>query len=178
MRLTVLCLMGSLMFGTATQAAGNKLADFVEVAQPKRGRAYAVRMAQIIRNESNQVGIAADLVAVTAYIETEFRHIGRDGIMQITGGTYRWKYRNSGLSRSSLKDNVRLGALELKRLRSNNTSKLADRGSLRSMWGRYNGSGANGKYSRKAMLVLQRYRSGNKHTWKKHISKHHVLWRG
>ncbi|MFN7610575.1 MAG: hypothetical protein ACK5QX_06510, partial [bacterium] len=78
------------------------------------------------------------------------------------------------------------------RLRGNTTSRSGSTGSsasvpnltpdqqvivMRQTWGRYNGSGMNGAYQRKAMIVWNRVTKLTPDDWKKHVNTKGPLWK-
>lgn len=150
---------------------GDKITDLVLLSQPLRGLGYARRVSKEIKIESRREHIPPNVVATTAYIESEFNPNSGPctGIMQLNERAHRKDYR--GKNPSNLNENICLGARELHQ-------DLASRGgNYQRMWGRYNGAGSHSSYVIRAMRVYKRLQNGNYTEWKHHLEKKGELWR-
>ena len=182
-----------------------RISEFVYIVQSRLGREYADRVAKAIVTSARRNGLPPMIVATTGYIESEFRMVSRPaiGIMQILPSTARRVFGNSGLDPYKLEDNIEMGSRYLathyrkyagsySRLRGNTTSRSGSTGSsasvpnltpdqqvivMRQTWGRYNGSGMNGAYQRKAMIVWNRVTKLTPDDWKKHVNTKGPLWK-
>jgi hypothetical protein len=159
-----------------------KIAGLIKLVQPRKGQAYADRVAETIVKEAKRYNLDPFVVATTAYIESEFSMSSKPcmGIMQIERRTYREHYAKSGLKPMDLEDNIRLGAWELAdkaKMSNKNQVALASRGGLSRMWGRYNGAGSRSSYVRRAHLTLKRIKNGNPDEWNSHLKSRGPLWK-
>jgi soluble lytic murein transglycosylase-like protein len=168
--------------GVSAPNPSDRIAALVLLAQPKRGAAYAARVADAIRVASIRTGVDPDVITTTAYVESEFRMaVGPcEGVMQLHMPTLRYMKKigkvPAHLSHADLSENVQIGAWELKR-HYDRAGKLSDRSArLRSAWGRYNGSGPSGSYAKRCLKVLGRIEKGSPEDWRKHIARNATLW--
>jgi hypothetical protein len=169
---------------TADSGAKKKIAGLIKMVQPRKGQAYADRVAGSIVKEANRYGLDPYVVASTAYIESEFSMASRPciGIMQVERRTFNAYYAKSGLNPRNVEDNIRLGAWELAdKAKMSNKAKsriaLASRGGLSRMWGRYNGAGSRSGYVRRAHLTYSRLKSKSIEELQEHLKKRGPLWK-
>jgi soluble lytic murein transglycosylase-like protein len=120
----------------------------------------AGKLAVMICKASRATRIGETVIMATAYVESGFDMHSKPcvGIMQLWIPT--WKSEgDTRLNPWNPADNIMLGAQELARLKpraSNSKLKTDNEESLKIMWGKYNGSGKNGRYARRAYRVYQR----------------------
>lgn len=177
----------------STDADQDRITQLVYIIRQREGRAYAERVASAITTSARRNKIPVMLVATTAYIESEFRMVSRPcvGIMQILPSTARRVFGRSGLDVYDLEDNIEMGSRYLAMhyheyarpyINANSANdKLTSAEQMlvmRKTWGRYNGSGMNGAYQRKATTVYKRLTEWNSEKWKSHINTKGPLWKG
>jgi len=161
-----------------------KIAGLIKMVQPRKGQAYADRVAGAMIKEAKRFNLDPYIVASTGYIESEFSMASKPcmGIMQVERRTFKSEYAHSGLDPMDLEDNIRLGAWELadKAKMSNRAQSriaLASRGGLSRMWGRYNGAGPRSGYVRRAHLTYTRIKNKSLSEIQEHLKKRGPLWK-
>lgn len=166
-----------------------KLAALVRMAQPRKGDAYARKVASAIVHSARLQRIDPYLVAATGYCESEFSMASRPyiGIMQVSGSLaryyarlgYRYDIRtiegNIGLGAHVLARHGRSSRLDRASLPSRGT--LTSRSRLAYAVGRYNGSGAGSSYTSRVMRAYTTIKNGTPADWKKKIRSGKMLWR-
>ena len=141
-----------------------KVEKFIKLVQPKYSDSYVKKISELIFKYADKYKLDPYILVTTAYIESDFNMKSSPciGIMQILRSTYRSDYSKSGYNPYTLEGNIALGALELSdHLYSQkivDRSKVLDRHRAY-MFGRYNGSGRNSRYTQKAMTTLSRIKT-------------------
>lgn len=167
----------------------HKLASLVRMAQPRKGSAYAQKVATAIVKASRVHRIDPYLIAATGYCESEFSMASKPyvGIMQVSGSLARY-YARLGYRYDihTIDGNIRLGTHVLARHgRSGrfDRASLPSRGTLTSRSrlsyavGRYNGSGSGSSYTSRVMRAYTTIKNGTPADWKKKIRSGKMLWR-
>ena len=161
----------------------DRIAEFVATVQPKKGKAYARRVARAIRRSAGATGISPDVLLATGYVESELRMTSGPcvGLMQVHPRTLREMCRRIPAARRldprRVEDNIQLGALELAGYYRRVPAKSGRTTRLRHALGRYNGAGPNSGYVRRVSTVLRRIRKGDSSDWQRHLQQHGPLWR-
>ncbi len=141
-----------------------KVERFIKLVQPKYSDSYIKKISDLIFKYADKYKLDPYILVTTAYIESDFNMKSTPciGMMQILRSTYKSDYSKSGYNPYTLEGNIALGALELSdHLYSQNVvnrSKILDRHRA-FMFGRYNGSGRNSSYTKKAMTTLNRIKT-------------------
>ncbi len=141
-----------------------KVEKFIKLVQPKYSDSYIKKISELIFKYADKYKLDPYILVTTAYIESDFNMKSTPciGMMQILRSTYRSDYSKTGYNPYTLEGNIALGALELSdHLYS---QKVVDRAKILDrhrafMFGRYNGSGRNSSYTKKAMITLNRIKT-------------------
>jgi soluble lytic murein transglycosylase-like protein len=141
-----------------------KVKKFIKLVQPKYSESYINKITELIFKYAEKYKIDPYILVTTAYLESDFNMKSYPciGIMQILYSTYKSDYSKTGYDPYTLEGNIALGAIELRdHLYTHNVidrSKILDRHKAY-MFGRYNGSGKNSRYTKKAMITLNRIKT-------------------
>jgi soluble lytic murein transglycosylase-like protein len=141
-----------------------KVQQFIKLVQPKYSVSYIKKITELIFKYAEKYRLDPYILVTTAYLESDFNMKSQPciGMMQILYSTYKSDYYKTGYNPYTLEGNIALGALELSdHLYSQKVvdrSKVLDRHRA-FMFGRYNGSGRNSRYTKKAMTTLSRIKT-------------------
>lgn len=168
-----------------------KISALVRLAQPRKGLAYARKVASSIVRASRAFHMDPYLIAATGYCESEFSMASRPyiGIMQVSRALARdYARRGHKYDIHSIDGNIRLGThvlashAGLTRSSAPSRGLYASRGgystrSLSYALGRYSGTSARSSYTTKVFRSYGRIKNGTPDTWRSHLRKGRMLWR-
>ena len=171
-----------------------KIAQLVYLHRPQKGKEYAHHIAKSICKSAHNNNIDPYWVATTACIESEFDMKSRPciGIMQVDRAT--WKNNYPDMDVLDIDQNIEIGANDLARKyyklpersqrrninlasRGTTTSRNSRSYSVRRMWARYNGSGENGFYVKRALKVNARIQKESSEQLKIRMKTKGSIWR-
>ena len=181
----ILILSGFLSCGSIRAKADtfdSKLSVILKQVNTKYSTDNRQKIINWINFEAKRNKIDPYLIATTAYVESEFSQNSQPciGVMQVYLPTYRELCKKNSYLKNynpyNIHGNLVIGAKELALDYCHKNNKYSESNRLKYMWGRYNGCGISGDYTRKSLCVYLKLKNLSAEQLSSHLKKKE-LWR-